>query len=73
MGNISIHLTSHNGGQRRAKDPVRSPEVYNRTIVNKNESVLYYLRDGPKRGLVRKDLSLVLLRNELPPEGIRLS
>ena len=28
-----------------------------RTLVNKNEPVLYYLKDGPKCGFVREDCS----------------
>ncbi|XP_066017917.1 uncharacterized protein [Pocillopora verrucosa] len=35
------------------------------------EPVLYYLKDGPKRGFAREEFKSVLLGTELPPEGIR--
>ena len=40
------------GGGRRATDPNWSLKVFNisSSIVNENEPVLYYLKDGPKRG-----------------------
>ena len=41
-----------------------------RTLVNKNEPVLYYLKDGPKCGFVREELQIVPPGTELPPEGI---
>jgi len=39
-------------GRRRATDPIWSLKVFNieRSITKPNEPVLYYLRDGPKRG-----------------------
>ena len=40
-------------------------------MVNKGEPVLYYLKDGPKRGFAREEFKSVLLGTELPPEGIR--
>lgn len=63
------------GSQRRTTDPVSSLKVYGieRKIVNKNETVLYYLKDGPKRGFVREELLIVTAGTELPPEGIRWS
>ena len=33
-----------------------------------NEPVLYYLKDGPKRGFVREELMIVPRGTELPPE-----
>ena len=40
-------------------------------MVNKGEPVLYYLKDGPKRGFAREEFKSVLPGTELPPEGIR--
>ena len=40
-------------------------------MVNKGEPVLYYLKDGPKRGFAKEEFKSVLLGTELPPEGIR--
>ena len=43
------------GGGKRATDPNWSLKVFNilKSIANENEPVLYYLKDGPKRGFVR--------------------
>ena len=51
------------GGGRRATDPIWSLKVFNieRSITKPNEPVLYYLRDGPKRGFVREELLVVPL------------
>ena len=45
------------GGGRRATGPNWSLKVFNisRSIANENEPVLYYLKDGPKRGFVREE------------------
>ena len=61
------------GGQRRATDPIWSLKVFNieKALVNEKEPVLYYLKDGPKRGFVREELQIVPPKTELPPEGIR--
>ena len=61
------------GGQRRATDPVWSLKVYDmeRLLMNKNEPVLYYLKDGPKLGFIREELQIVPPRTELPPEGTK--
>ena len=61
------------GGQRRATDPVWSLKVYGmeRLLMNKNEPVLYYLKDGPKLGFIREELQIVPPRTELPPEGTK--
>ena len=58
------------GGGRRATDPNWSLKVFNisSSIVNENEPVLYYLKDGPKRGFVREELMIVPRGTELPPE-----
>ena len=57
------------GGQRRATDPNWSLKVFSidRAIVNEKEPVLYYLKDGPKRGFVREELMIVPPGTELPP------
>ncbi|PFX13674.1 putative uncharacterized transposon-derived protein F54H12.3 [Stylophora pistillata] len=61
------------GGQRRATDPIWSLKVFNieKAFVNEKETVLYYLKDGPKRGFVREELHIVPTKTKLPPEGIR--
>ena len=43
------------GGGRRATDPNWSLKVFNisTSITNENEPVLYYLKDGPKRGFLQ--------------------
>ncbi|PFX28891.1 hypothetical protein AWC38_SpisGene6398 [Stylophora pistillata] len=69
-----IHAASElEGGQRRATDPIWSLKVFNieKTLVNEREPVLYYPKDGPKRGFVREELQIVPPKTELPPEGIR--
>ena len=45
------------GGRRRATDPVWSLEVHRlgRSVTKPGEPVLYYLQDGPPRGLVREE------------------
>ena len=60
------------GGGRRATDPNWSLNVFNisSSIANENEPVLYYLKDGPKRGFVREELMIVPKGTELPPENI---
>ena len=42
------------GGQKRATDLNWSLKVFNieKSTVNKGEPILYYLKDGPKRGFV---------------------
>ena len=51
----------------------RSLKVYGmeRLLMNKNEPVLYYLKDGPKLGFIREELQIVPPRTELPPEGTK--
>ena len=58
------------GGGKRATDPNWSLKVFNisSSVVNENEPVLYYLKDGPKRGFVREELMIVPRGTELPPE-----
>ena len=56
------------GGRRRATDPIWSFNVFNfeRSITKPNEPVLYYLRDGPKRGFVREGRFVVPPDTQLP-------
>ena len=60
------------GGQRWDTDPIWSLKVYDidRTLVNKNKPVLYYLKDGPKCDFIREELQIVPPGTELPLEGI---
>ena len=57
------------GGKKRATDPNWSLKVYkiDRSVVNKREPVLYYLKDGPGRGFFRGELMVVPRDTELPP------
>ena len=57
------------GGTKRATDPIWSLDVYNieRSFSKPNQPVLYYLRDGPKRGFVREELLVVPPNTQLPP------
>ena len=58
------------GGVKRATDPIWSLKVHSieRSVSKPNEPVLYYLRDGPKRGFVREELLVVPPNTQLPPE-----
>ena len=58
------------GGVKRATDPIWSLKVHSikRSVTKPNEPVLYYLRDGPKRGFVREELLVVPPNTQLPPK-----
>ena len=60
------------GGVKRATDPIWSLKVYNleRSFAKPNQPVLYYLRDGPKRGFVREELLVAPPNTELPPAKV---
>ena len=60
------------GGTKRATDPIWSLDVYSieRSFTKPEQPVLYYLRDGPKRGFVREELLVVPPNTQLPPEEI---
>ena len=60
------------GGTKKATDPIWSLKVYNieRSFTKPNQPVLYYLRDGPKRGFVREELLVVPPNTELPPAKV---
>ena len=57
------------GGIKRATDPIWSLKVYQvvKNMTNPNESVVYYLSDGPKRGFLREELLVVPPNTQLPP------
>ena len=59
------------GGQRRATDPIWSLKVFNieKSVTQTHAPVLYYLRDGPKRGFVREELLIIPEDTVLPPAG----
>ena len=58
------------GGVKRATDPIWSLKVHSieMSVTKPNEPVLYYLRDGPKRGVIREELLVVPPNTQLPPE-----
>ena len=58
------------GGVKRATDPIWSLKVHSikRSVTKPNEPVLYYLRDGPKRGFVHEELLVVPPNTQLPPK-----
>jgi len=60
------------GGVKRATDPIWSLTVYSieRSFTEPNQTVLYYLHDGPKRGFVREELLVVPPNTQLPPEQL---
>jgi len=60
------------GGVQRATDPIWSLKVFNveRSFIKPDQPVLYYLRDGPKRGFVREELLVVPPNTQLPPEQL---
>ena len=60
------------GGTKRATDPIWSLKVFNleRSFTKPDQPVLYYLRDGPKRGFVREELLVVPPDTTLPPANL---
>ena len=58
------------GNVRRATDPIWSTNVFElkKSIISKNQPVLYYLVDGPKRGFAREELLIIPYGTELPPK-----
>ena len=60
------------GGTKRATDPIWSLKVYSieRSFTKHEQPVLYYLRDGPKRGFVREELLVIPPNTQLPPEHL---
>ena len=43
---------------------------HRKIFYERNQPVVYYLRDGPKRGFVREELLVVPPNSELPPEKL---
>jgi len=60
------------GGVKRATDSIWSLKVFGIEISfsKPDQPVLYYLRDGPKRGFVREELLVVPPNTQLPPEEL---
>ena len=60
------------GGLKRTTDPIWSLKVYSieRSFTKPHQPVLYYLRDGPKRGFVREELMVVPPNTTLPPADV---
>ena len=60
------------GTQKRVTDPIWSLKVFNieRSFIKPQQPVLYYLRDGPKRGFVREELMVVPPDTTLPPADV---
>jgi len=60
------------GGVTRATDLIWSLKVYSieRSFSKPDQPVLYYLRDGPKRGFVREELLVVPPNTTLPPADV---
>jgi len=63
------------GGVKRATDPIWSLKVYNieRSFTKPDQPVLYYLRDSPKRGLVREELLVVPPTHNYPQSNFETS
>jgi len=60
------------GCGKRATDPIWSLKVFSidRSFSKPKQPVLYYWRDGPKRGFVREELLVVPPNTQLPPEKL---
>ena len=60
------------GGSKRATDPIWSLKVFKieRSFIKPHQPVLYYLRDGPKRGFVCEELLVVPPNSTLPPADV---
>ena len=60
------------GNSRRATDPIWTLRVFNieKVVIKPEEPILYYLYDGPKRGLVREELMVVPPVTQLPPASV---
>ena len=60
------------GETRRATDPIWSWKAYyiDRTVVEKDQPILYYLADGPKRSFVREELQVIPEDTQDPPKWV---
>ena len=67
-----LYQPGEGNDHRRATDPIWSLKVYSieRSFTKHEQPVLYYLRDGPKRGFVREELLVIPPNTELPPEKL---
>ena len=60
------------GETRRATDPIWSWKSYyiDRSVVEKDQPILYYLADGPKRSFVREELQVIPEDTQDPPKWV---
>ena len=60
------------GETRRATDPIWSWKSYyiDRSVVEKDQPILYYLADGPKRSFVREELQVIPENTQDPPKWV---
>ena len=60
------------GETRRATDPIWSWKAYyiDRSVVEKDQPILYYLADGPKRSFVREELQVIPENTQDPPKWV---
>ena len=60
------------GETRRATDPIWSWKAYyiDRSVVEKDQPILYYLTDGPKRSFVREELQTIPEDTKDPPKWV---
>ena len=63
----------HNDQQHRATDRIWSKGTYRLREIAENPGnrVMYYLRDGPERAFVSKELMLIPEDTELPPDHVQ--
>ena len=61
------------GETRRATDPIWSWKGYyiDRSVVEKDQTILYFLADGPKRSFVREELQVIPEHTQDPPKWVR--
>ena len=63
----------HNNQRKRATDRIWSKKTYRlREIVEDSGfQVMYYLKDGPERAIVKEELMLIPEDTELPPDYVQ--
>ena len=63
----------HDDQQCRATDRVWSEKMYRlkEIIEDSGNRVMYYLSDGPERAFVSKELMLIPVDTELPPDYVQ--
>ena len=69
---FSTSLASSKGEKKIATAPFWSVKVktLSSSVAKPNETVVYYLRNGPKRGFVREELLIVRPNTQLPPSYV---